>query len=115
MRPQPIVLHLGGQDFRVRPLTLAQVQRIEPNLTAEAQRSGGSVAAATAIVSIALERDHPQTAQKLGEMEATATEIAAAMRAVLRLAGFIASENAEAASGEGQAGADSISAQSTPA
>ncbi|MDR3407076.1 MAG: hypothetical protein P4L68_01095 [Methylovirgula sp.] len=110
MRPQPIVLHLGGQDFHVRPLTLAQVQRIEPLLATQSQRAGTSIAVASEIVAISLERDHPQAAATLGEMEATATEIAAAMRAVLRLAGFIAADGAETASGEGQAGADSISA-----
>ena len=110
MRPQPIVLHLGGHDFHVRPLTLAQVQRIEPLLATQAQRPGASIAAASEIVAISLERDHPQAAATLGDVEATAAEIAAAMRAVLRLAGFITSENGEAASGEGQAGADLISA-----
>ncbi len=115
MRPQPVTLDLGGESFLLRPLTLAQIQRIEPLLSAESQRAGGSVAAATGIVAIALERDHPQAAQKLAEIEATAAEIASAMRAVLRLAGFIASDNAEVRSGEGQAGADSISAPSTPA
>ena len=110
MRPQPITLSLGGQDFHVRPLTLAQVQRIEPLLATQTQRAGASIAVASEIVAISLERDHPQAAATLGEMEATATEIAAAMRAVLRLASFIAGENAETESGEGQAGADSISA-----
>lgn len=36
MRPQPITIHLGGEDWRVRPLTLAQIQRIEPLLSPEA-------------------------------------------------------------------------------
>ena len=106
MRPQPITLHLGDAAWPVRPLTLAQIQRIEPLLAPEAQRNGTSVAAATQIVSVALERDHPQAAQKLHEIEATAGEIAAAMRSVLRLAGFIAADNTETSSGEGQAGAD---------
>lgn len=107
MRPQPIILALGGQEWRVRPLTLAQIQRIEPLLAPEAQQAGGSLKAASEIVRIAIERDHPQAAGQLPELEATAQEIAAAMRSVLRLAGFIADE-AETSPGEGQAGADSI-------
>jgi len=106
MRPQPITLQLGGEDWRVRPLTLAQIQRIEPLLLPEAQRAGTSIAAATEIIAVALERDHPQAAQKLHEIEATAGDIAAAMQAVLRLAGFIPSDQAETPPGEGQAGAD---------
>jgi hypothetical protein len=110
MRPQPIIVHLGGHDFSVRPLTLAQVQRIEPLLVNEAQRAGASIAVAREIVAISLERDHPQAAGKLGELETTAPEIAVAMRAVLRLAGFIAGETTEPPVGEGPAGADLISA-----
>ena len=106
MRPQPITIHLGGEDWRVRPLTLAQIQRIEPLLSPEAQRSGASIAAASEIIMVALERDHPQAAQNLHATEATATEIAAVMRAVLQLAGFIA---AEPSPGEEQAGAEQIS------
>ena len=35
MRPQPITLHLGGEHWQVRPLTLGQIQRIEPLLSPE--------------------------------------------------------------------------------
>jgi hypothetical protein len=108
MRPQPIILHLGGEHWQVRPLTLGQIQRIEPLLSPETQRAG-SLAAATEIVAVALSRDHTQIAEKLHEVEATTGEIAAAMRAVLRLAGFIASETVETSPGEAQAGADLIS------
>ena len=108
MRPQSITLHLGAEHWQVRPLTLGQIQRIEPLLSPEAQRTG-SLAAATEIVAVALSRDHAQIAEKLHEVEATTGEIAAAMRAVLRFAGFIASDAAEASPGEVQAGADLIS------
>ncbi len=104
MRPQPITLHLGGEHWQVRPLTLGQIQRIEPLLASDAQRAG-SLAAATQIVAVALSRDHAQIAEKLHEVEATTGEIAIAMRAVLRLAGFIASDG-ETVQGEAQAGAD---------
>ncbi|MFZ0559869.1 MAG: hypothetical protein WAN31_01820 [Methylovirgula sp.] len=108
MRPQPILLKLGAEEWRLRPLTLAQVQRIEPLLAADSK--GGTIAAAIEIVAIALSRDHPEAAQKLSDVEATAKEIGVAMADVLRLGGFIAAENAP---GEAMAGSTSIS--STPA
>ena len=113
MRPQPIMLTLGGEEWRVRPLTLAQVQRIEPLLLADAK--GGTIAAAIEIVAIALSRDHPDAAQKLGQIEATAKEIGAATASVLRLGGFIAAEAQDQQPGEELAGADSTSIGSTPA
>jgi hypothetical protein len=114
MRPQPIAIRLGAEEWRVRPLTLAQVQRIEPLLLADSK--GGTIAAAIEIVAIALSRDHPDAAQRLGQIEATAKEIGAAMASVLRLGGFIAaSEAQEQQPGEELAGADSTSRGSTPA
>jgi hypothetical protein len=88
MRPQPEIIRLGAHEWRVRPLTLAQVQAIEPILM-ETQEKKGNVAAAIAIVSIALARDHASAAESLTEIEATASEIAVAMTTVLRLGGFI--------------------------
>jgi len=93
MRPQPETIRLGAQEWRIRPLTLAQVQAIEPLLMAtqetKDQQVKGNVATAIAIVSIALSRDHASAIESLMEMEATASEIAAAMTSVLRLGGFI--------------------------
>ncbi len=54
-----------------------------------APEAKGNVAAAIAIVSIALLRDHGSAVEILPEIEATAIEIAAAMTLVLRLGGFI--------------------------
>ncbi len=56
----------------MRPLTLRQVQEIEPILMASAVETKGNVAAAMAIVSIALARDHAEAAASLGDIEATA-------------------------------------------
>jgi hypothetical protein len=111
MRPQAIMLRLGDAEWRVRPLTLKQIQEIEP-LLQNGEDAGGSIAAAVKIVGVALSRDHAEAASRLAEMEATTQEIGDAMRAVLRLGGFIAARE-ESEPGEGQAGADGIS--STPA
>jgi hypothetical protein len=113
MRAAPALIRLGEQEWRVRPLTLKQIQEIEPLLRTD--DSAGSIGAAIKIVAVALGRDHPDAASKLDEVEATTQEIGQAMRDVLRLGGFIAVEGEETAPGEGQAGADSISLSSTPA
>jgi hypothetical protein len=89
MRPLPEMIRLGVREWQVRPLTLRQVQEIEPILLANATETKGNVAAAIAIVAIALRRDHADAVASLGEIEATAPEIGAAMATVLRLGGFI--------------------------
>ncbi len=111
MRPQPEIIKLGAHEWRIRPLTLAQVQAIEPILMATQDKPGdeakGNVAAAIAIVSIALTRDHSSAAECLVEIEGTAVEIAAAMTTVLRLGGFIETRAGEDAC-LGEARADAI-------
>ena len=89
MRPLPETIRLGGREWPLRPLTLRQVQEIEPILMSSAAETKGYVAAAMAIVAIALGRDHADAAALLGDIEATAPEIGAAMATVLRLGGFI--------------------------
>lgn len=110
MRPQPELVSLGGASWRVRPLTVAQVQDIEPMLMAES----GTVAAAIAILRVALRRDHPEAVAPLGDLEAGAGEIAAALAVVLRLGGFLPAETVP-----GEADADrpqgSTGPRSTPA
>jgi hypothetical protein len=89
MRPLSETIRLGAREWSLRPLTLRQVQEIEPILMAGALEASGNVAAAMAIVAIALRRDHAEAADQLAEVEATAPEIGAAMAAVLRLGGFL--------------------------
>lgn len=96
MRPKPETIRLGDKEFLLRPLTLRQVQEIEPVLTESQTSAKGNIATSMAIVTIALLRDHADAAATLGDIEATAGEIGAAMTVVLRLGGFIPGE-AEAA------------------
>ncbi len=121
MRVQPIMLRLGVHEWRVRPLTLKQIQEIEPLLLRD-QSAGHSIAAATKIIAVALTRDHPEAADRLSEIEASTRDIGIAMGDVLRLGGFIAVEAEQETgqetgqdSGKAEAGADWISAPSTPA
>jgi len=76
MRLQPVTIRLGVREWLVRPLTLRQVQEIEPILMSSAAETKGNVAAAMAIVAIALGRDHAEATSSLGDIEATAPEIA---------------------------------------
>jgi hypothetical protein len=89
MRMQPITIALGAQHWLVRPLTLAQVQAIEPLLLGSTEAKAGSVASAIAILRVALGRDHATAAAALDEVEAGAGEVAGAMAQVLRLGGFL--------------------------
>ncbi|ACK51961.1 conserved hypothetical protein [Methylocella silvestris BL2] len=100
MRPTSETIRLGAREWSIRPLTLRQVQEIEPILMAGASESKSNVSAAMAIVSIALQRDNAEAASALDDVEATAPEIAAAMAAVLRLGGFLPAVEGECAPGE---------------
>lgn len=103
MRRQPETIHLGTRQWQVRPLTLAQVQAIEPLVLGTIGTTLGSVATAVAILRIALGRDHAEAASALEEVEAGAPEVAAAMAQVLRLGGFL--PHGDKTSGEAGAGA----------
>ena len=91
MRLQPDTIALGGCSFEVRPLTVAQVQAIEPLLLGS-ETSAATIATAVAILRIALARDHAEAAGELDSLEAGAPEIGAAMAQVLRLGGFLPGE-----------------------
>ena len=99
MRMQAETINLGDHVWQIRPLTLAQVQAIEPVLFC--QTEGNTIATALAVIRIALARDHAEAASALGDIEAAAPDVASAMSRVLRLGGFLPQE---AISGEGQAG-----------
>jgi hypothetical protein len=108
-RMQPKTIRLGDKVFMVRPLTLAQVQDVEQAIIDGAGK--GNVATALSVVAIALRREYPAIAEILGDMEATAPEIGAAMTEVLKLGGFAE----DVAPGEAPAGKASIGDGSTPA
>jgi hypothetical protein len=105
MRPSPEIIRLGAQEWLVRPLTLRQVEEIEPILVPNPAEPRGNVASAMAIVAVALKRDYPDAAASLAEVEATAQEISAAMAKVLRLGGFIeVPKDGDSVPGEAPAG-----------
>ncbi len=101
MRPTSKAIRLGAREWSIRPLTLHQIQEIEPILMAGASETKGNISAALAIVAIALRRDDAEAASSLGDVEATAPEIAAAMAVILRLGGFLPAAEGDGAPGEG--------------
>ena len=103
MRLQPQTIRLGAHAWIVRPLTLAQVQAIEPLLFASDASPAGSVASAVAILRVALARDHAEAAAGLDDVEAAAPEVATAMATVLRLGGFLPARG-DFSPGEAEAG-----------
>jgi hypothetical protein len=123
MRLQPEAIKLGVHQWVVRPLTLRQVQEIEPYLLDGALGGNGSIGAAMGIVTIALRRDHAEAAAQLSDIEATAPEIGVAVATILRLGGFIQAQACgDQPPGEGVAGVTtmvgapaSTSGESTPA
>lgn len=112
MRLPPAAITLGGRTFEVRPLTIAQVQAIEP-LLAGGETAAATIATAVAILRVALARDHAEAAAELDTLEAGAPEIGAAMAQVLRLGGFLPGE-ARAGDGRPVPPPASIGAGSTP-
>lgn len=94
MRRHAIVIRLGAREWSVRPLTVMQVQAIEPVLADASRGEVSNLGAAVSILRIALMRDHPEDASTLDEVEAAAREISAAMADILRLGGFLPEEGA---------------------
>ena len=104
MRVRAETIRLGSCEWLVRPLTVAQVQAIEPLVFASGEAPAASVAAAVAILRVALARDHAEAAAGLDEVEAGAPDISAAMAVVLRLGGFLPAATEDLAPGEAGAG-----------
>jgi hypothetical protein len=112
MRAHPETIRLGAREWLIRPLTIAQVQAIEPLLMPSGASPSRSVAAAIGILRVALARDHAEAAANLEDYEAGASDIAAAMACVLRLGGFLPVMEPRSAA-PGEAGAGETPASST--
>jgi len=104
MRMPPDTIALGARRFEIRPLTIAQVQAIEPLLMSDGQQTAASsIATAVAILRIALARDHAEAAAEIDTFEAGAPEIGTAMAQVLRLGGFLPAGGRDVTPGEAEA------------
>jgi hypothetical protein len=112
MKPAPKTITLGERTWTVRPLTLAQLEELEPVVQAGPAMS--QVAYGLAVVAAGLRRDHPEDAAAIRDLEATAGELATASAAVLTLGGYI-QEQALGEARAAESAAASISASSTAA
>ena len=100
MSRAPVTIHLGGRPWTVRPFTLDQCEETEAALSGSS--AAPSMRTSRAILAAALRRDHPEAANKIGELETTPAEVTRAVAAVLRQGGFL---EASAAAGEAPAAA----------
>jgi hypothetical protein len=112
--PLPRTISLGGRNWTIRPLTLAQLEELDPVVQAGPGMSPTVYGAA--VIAAGLRRDHPDDAALADrrELEATGPEVAAASSTILRLGGYLP----EPSLGEARAAesaAASISASSTDA
>ena len=101
MRPAPETLSLGGKSWLLRPLTLRQVQEIEPISLSISRGDTGQIAGIVKLLAIMLHRDHPGEVEGLPDLEATVGEIKACMAVIMRLSGLVEAEAPDA--GEVQA------------
>lgn len=87
MRRGAITIQLGELEFAIRPLTLGQIQDIEPALLSGREEVENPLQVSLTIVGVALRRDYPDI--DLLEVEATGKELAAATRQILQHGGFL--------------------------
>ena len=98
------VIRLGPYVWEIRPLTLRQIQEIEPILLSSNGKDD-NIKSALAILAIALKRDHGEALAVLDDVEGTPREVADAMATILRLGGFIdTTPCGDSSMGEGDAG-----------
>jgi hypothetical protein len=83
-------ISLGGRQFELRPLKLGQLRLVLDALDEMGGKSGGGlIEAAARVVAAGLAAAQPHlTADAVLELEATVTELNAAVTAILRIAGL---------------------------
>lgn len=94
---------LGARSYSIRPLTLGQLRGVLPAFARAAKLSAADgIDAAIDILAAALARDHAAlTRDALLDVEATPTELAAAVAQIAELSGLVPKDGAP---GEIQAG-----------
>lgn len=90
MRPSPIAITLAGEDYKIRPLTLRQLQEIEAAFQRPRETFGAGFELICLVISAALSRDYPDAAALAASMELEALdhELPPAYAAILELGGF---------------------------
>lgn len=113
-KPAPKTIRLGGRQWTIRPLTLAQLEELDP--VVQNGPGLGPTAYGAAVIAAGLRRDHPEDAALADrrDLEATGPEVAAASSAILRLGGYLP-ETQPGESRAAESAAASTSATSTDA
>lgn len=88
MRPEPVTIQLGDEEFKLRPLTLAQVRKIEQLVLSGKDKTSeqGMLAWSIEVILIGLSRDFPD--KKEDDIEATSVQIGEAVRQIMEIGGF---------------------------
>jgi hypothetical protein len=89
---KPVTITLGERSWSVRPLTLGQVELIEPIIS---DPISSNMTKTIDALAVALRRDFPADAESVREIETTTTEAGAAFSAILRLGGYLPAEGQE--------------------
>jgi hypothetical protein len=102
MRPDPVTIKLGEKEFKLRPLTLNQVRKIEALVLEDIekrskpdQHSRGRLDWSTEVILLALNRDYPN--ESADSLEGTAEEMGEAVRSIMLIGGFMKEKDADGA------------------
>jgi hypothetical protein len=106
MRAKAQAITLRDKSFKIRPLTLGQVMRLEEVVANPNQKYGTEYG--VSVIRIGLLRDHPKEAEAISdieEYEITAAEIGKASSTILRLGGYLPPEDSDMGEAEPLKGA----------
>ncbi len=102
MRHPPVTITLGDRSWSIRPLTLRQIQALEPIVVGAV----GGITYNIEIIGVALSRDFPGDIEGLLDVEASAIETREAAAAILRIAGYLPAEDVPLGEAEAPKGAE---------
>ena len=105
-RREPVEITLGERTFKIKPLTLNQVEAIEGMM--DGAKAVSQVHLARSVIAEGLRRDNADVA--IGDLECTVAELALAMTAILRQGGFMPEGEAPAAAMNASTSQDSEAA-----
>jgi hypothetical protein len=87
MRPEPITLQCGDKTFVVRPLTLAQIRKIDSVLR---DASIGELDKTIGVIAIGIGRDHPEVS--VDDLEISLSDLGPMMQRILAVGGMVLSD-----------------------
>lgn len=85
MRPEPIKISLGGEEFTIRPLTLRQIRKIDEVLKNAEMAELDKI---VTVIGIGLSRDYSEAAGNLDDMEVQMMDLGPILEKILRVGGM---------------------------